>query len=97
MAAYLIVDVCEVTDEAKIEQYRKGVREVIARFGGRYLAAGGDPQAVEGKWTPGSVVIVEFPSREHANRWYNSEDYRELKALRQAAARMNLVLVDGLG
>jgi uncharacterized protein (DUF1330 family) len=31
-----------------------------------------------------------------ANRWYASDEYRELKALRLRTARTNLVLLDGL-
>jgi uncharacterized protein (DUF1330 family) len=41
-------------------------------------------------------VILEFPSMEHAHRWYASEEYREPKAMRLRAGRTNVVLVDGV-
>jgi len=42
------------------------------------------------------VVVIEFPSMEQAKRWYDSEEYREPKAMRIRAGRTNLVFVDGV-
>jgi uncharacterized protein (DUF1330 family) len=42
-------------------------------------------------------VLIEFPSLEHARRWYGSEAYRDLKTLRLAATRGNAVFIDGSG
>lgn len=95
MAAYVIFDRGEVTDPEKMEKYRSQVTAVVERFGGRYLAAGGNAANLEGKWSPRFLVVIEFPSREQASRWHDSEEYRELKALRQAAAKGNMILVDG--
>jgi uncharacterized protein (DUF1330 family) len=33
---------------------------------------------------------------EQARRWYDSEEYREPKAMRLRAGRTNLVMVDGV-
>jgi uncharacterized protein (DUF1330 family) len=33
--------------------------------------------------------MLEFPTMEQARRWYDSEDYRELKQLRLAATVSN--------
>ena len=38
---------------------------------------------------------LEFPSLEQAKRWYNSEEYRDPKALRFKTARSKLILVEG--
>jgi uncharacterized protein (DUF1330 family) len=40
-------------------------------------------------------VVLEFPSLAQARRWYESEEYREPKAIRLAASNANLVFVDG--
>jgi uncharacterized protein (DUF1330 family) len=85
MPAYFFVDVREVKDPAKMEEYRKGVSAVVEQFGGRYLVRGGPFEVVEGEWRPVFPVLVEFPSMEAARRWYDSEDYRELKQLRLTA------------
>lgn len=95
MPAYCFFDVLEVTDAEKLEEYRRGVSPTIERYGGRYLAVGGECVEVEGQWRPTFPVLIEFPSLEDARRWYDSEEYRGLKALRLAATRGNAVFIDG--
>lgn len=95
MAAYFLIDILEVTDAAKMDEYKKGVGAVVEKFGGRYLVAGGQADVVEGTWRPTFPVVIQFPNREQARRWYDSEDYRELKALRLAASKGNAVFLEG--
>jgi uncharacterized protein (DUF1330 family) len=95
MSAYIIADVT-VTDPATMEEYRKLVPATLAPYGGRFIVRGGAHQTVEGDWKPNRLVILEFPTLEQAKRWYDSEQYREPKAMRLRAGRTNLVLVDGV-
>ena len=95
MAAYIIADLT-VTDPATMEEYRKRVAATLTPFGGRFIVRGGPHQTVEGDWKPNRLVILEFPSMEQAKRWYDSEEYREPKAMRLRAGRTNLVMVDGV-
>ncbi|MFN6964536.1 MAG: DUF1330 domain-containing protein [Pyrinomonadaceae bacterium] len=97
MAAYFFFDMLEVTDPAGLEKYREGVLEIVERFGGRYLSVGGRFDVVEGDWSPTFPVLIEFPSQEAARAWYDSEDYRELKALRLSATRGSGVFIEGNG
>ena len=94
MPAYLIVDL-EVTDPAGFEEYRQLVPGTIQKYGGHYLVRGGTVETLEGDWQPKRVVVLEFPSLEQAKRWYNSEDYRDPKALRFKTAKTKLILVEG--
>ena len=95
MAAYVIVDLT-VSDLATMEEYRKRVPATLTPFGGRFIVRGGAHQAVEGHWKPNRLVVLEFPSMEQAKRWYDSEEYREPKAMRLRAGRTNLVMVEGI-
>jgi len=95
MPAYFIVD-NEVTDPAVFEEYRKQVPATVEKYGGRFLVRGGQVQTLEGDWKPKRIVVTEFPSIEQAWRWYDSEEYRELKALRSRSARGSVVLVEGV-
>ena len=65
-------------------------------YGGRFLVSGGQIQTLEGAWKPERIVVTEFPSIEQARRWYDSEEYRALKALRSRSARGSVVLVEGV-
>ncbi len=95
MAAYFIVDL-DIHDTAGIQEYRDRVPSVIQKHGGRYLVRGGAWQSLEGDWKPKRLVILEFPSMEHAKRFYESEEYRELKTVRLSAANTNLIVVEGV-
>ena len=95
MPAYLIVDL-EVTDPAGFEEYRQLVPATVQQYGGRFIVRGGAVEALEGDWQPKRVVITEFPSLEQARRWYNSEAYREPKALRFKTATSKVILVEGV-
>ena len=96
MPAYIIGDVTAVTDPATMDEYRKQVAATLARYGGRFLVRGGAHQTVEGEWKPTRLVVLEFPSMEQARRWYDSEEYREPRAMRLRAGRTNLVMVEGI-
>jgi uncharacterized protein (DUF1330 family) len=95
MPAYVIAEVT-VTDPKTMEEYRKQVPATVARYGGRFLVRGGAHETLEGDWKPNRLVILEFPSMEQARLWYDSEEYREPKALRIKSGRTNLVMVDGV-
>ena len=95
MAAYLITQI-EVTDPETFERYRERVPATIAAHGGKYLVRGGALEVVEGSWPQPRVVVLEFPTMAQAKAWYDSEDYRELKAMRLSASTGNAVFVEGV-
>ena len=95
MAAYVIVDI-EVTDPQAYEEYRRQVSALVAKFGGKYLARGGEMERVEGDWNPTRLVVLEFESMERVKEFYYSEEYEPLKNIRIAATKSNMVLVDGV-
>ena len=51
MVAYVINDM-EVTDPQLLDEYRKLSPATVERYGGRFLARGGQVEALEGTWSP---------------------------------------------
>jgi uncharacterized protein (DUF1330 family) len=96
MPAYCVWDIIEVTDAEKMAEYRRRIGPVVEQYGGRYLTVGGKFDVVEGDWKFVFPVIIEFPSLDQAHRWYDSQDYRELKQMRLAGSRGNAVFIEGL-
>ncbi len=94
MSAYIIADI-EVTDPEGFERYRSQVAPMIDKFGAKYLVRGGDFETREGDWIPNRLVVLEFSSMAAAKEFYDSEEYRPLKAIRLKATNSNLVLVEG--
>ncbi len=95
MSAYFIVNI-EVTDRKGFEEYRRTVPEVLAKYGGEYIARGGEFEVLEGDWNPKRVVLLVFPSMEQARKFYHSEDYRPLLELRKSSTHSEVVLADGV-
>ena len=95
MQAYLIVTLT-VHDEAMFTEYRKQVGDTAKPFGGQFLAAGGKATVLEGQWEHRGTVIVEFPSRESAERWYESTSYQEIVGLRLKSTSGSMVVLDGI-
>lgn len=95
VSAYVIARVW-VKDKDGYEQYRQMVGPTVKQFGGRFLARGGDTEALEGGACPDRVIIVEFPDYESALAWYSSEEYAPAKSQRIKSSEAELILVQGL-
>jgi uncharacterized protein (DUF1330 family) len=95
MSAYIIVDV-EIRDPAKYAEYVEIVPPTIERYGGRFLVRGGRAENLEGDWQPKRVVVLEFESLERAKEWWDSDDYRPARDLRQSASVANMIVVEGV-
>ncbi len=78
------------------KQYQRDVVAVVEAFGGRYHVRGADVTALEGNWDNKRMVVLEFPDRAAALAWYNSEEYRPLKEMRQKAGKATILLAQGL-
>jgi uncharacterized protein (DUF1330 family)/protein-L-isoaspartate O-methyltransferase len=95
MSAYCLFDVRAINDPRKVEEYRSRVGATVAQYGGSYRVLGGSCEVIEGDWRPGFLVLLEFETRAHARRWYDSPEYGALKDLRIAATHSNGLVVEG--
>ena len=95
MPAYVIVET-NVSDQEQYERYRDAAPASIAAHGGRYLVRGGELEVFEGDWNPSRVVVLEFPDLKTAKQWYASEEYGKARKLREGAAKLHMVAVEGL-
>jgi len=94
MKAYLVLDLA-VHDFPAFKIYMERIPAFIARHGGRYIVQGTVPTPIEGDWTPERMVILEFPSRQHATAFLNDPEIQDLFAIRHRTTTSRLVLVDG--
>ena len=95
MSGYLIVEL-EITDTAKFERYRELVPAIIEKYGGRYLVRGGDPETLEGDWSPKRIVVLEFESTQKAKQFLDSEEYGPVKQMRLESANTNMIVAEGV-
>lgn len=94
MAGYFFLDMREISNGPALEEYRSRVRETVDKFDGEYLIVGGKSEVVEGKWEPVFPVLLRFPTLEASRKWYDSEEYKELKELRLGATSGNAVFFE---
>ena len=95
MPAYLIVET-DIHDPEQYELYKAASPGAVAAGGGRFLVRGGELAVLEGDWQPKRLVVLEFESLEAAKRFYESEQYQEAKRLRDGAADLRMVAVEGV-
>lgn len=95
MSGYVLADVTTVNDPALYQRYQALVPPSLQAFNGIYLARGGDVTVLEGSWQPRRLVIVRFESAAQARAWWDSDQYRAARAMRQAATVTNLIVVAG--
>ncbi len=108
MPAYVIARL-DVQDAEWRRDYAQKTRDLIHKHGGRELARFGskmevleprpdtiqadvDPATDPG--TPDAIVILEFPSGDHARNWYHDPAYAPLIVLRQTGSVGDLMLID---
>ena len=94
MSAYVISEVSEI-NPAHIGEYLALARPSVEAFGGRYLTSTTDVSMLEGGNPPARYVIVEFPSKENAGTWYESDEYKLALKHRDKALVRRLMIVDG--
>ncbi len=94
MSAYIIVDIA-IHDPQQYKEYVKLAPGFVEKHQGRYVVRGGEVDVVEGNWHPQRLVVVEFPSTEHAHAFLQDPDYQSVAAMRHAATTSNLIVVEG--
>ncbi len=93
--AYLVGQI-DVSNPTQYAEYAKFTPAIIEKVGGRFLARGGRNITVEGRQAPARVVVLEFPSYDTALEFYNSAEYQKVKKIREGAATVQFVIVEGL-
>lgn len=95
MTAYCLFQNLEITDMEKMHEYATNVEPITNAFGGVYVTKAGEVEVKEGDWAPIYPVIIKFPSLDAARKWYASDEYAPLKALRESAGHFSAVFIEG--
>jgi len=96
--AFVIVERLSTTGPETIqEQYGKVSRDIVARFGGRYLARSQHNILLEGdSGAPCCIAILSFPNVEAAKNWFDSPENQEAAKIRRSGATFRIISVEGL-
>ena len=94
MPVYLIIDIT-IIDQEVYAEYVAQVPAVVEKYGGTYLARGGEVFTLAGGWTPERVVIVEFAAIEQVQEFLASPEYLPLAPLRKQSSSSRSIIVEG--
>lgn len=94
MPAYVIARV-NVTDPEQYAKYKLLTPDAIAASGGKFIVRGGDHEVLEGPADDRRIVVLEFESVDDARAFYDSPGYSHAREVREGAAEMEMVVVEG--
>lgn len=86
---------CHVTDSELYNKYIKLAGPAIEKYGGKFLARGGQQTKLEGESFE-RTVLIEFPSIDAAEEAYHSEEYKEALEFSSKSSVRHVVIVEGL-
>jgi uncharacterized protein (DUF1330 family) len=93
---YYSVAELEVIEQTWISAYVKNVTRLVEQRGGRYLARTSKIEKIEGeRRAPQIFLIIEWPSREAAEAFYECDEYRPYRQDRREGSRGEFLLVAG--
>jgi uncharacterized protein (DUF1330 family) len=92
MSAFVLVEV-SIQDPLVYEEYKKLTPASVQAYGGKFVIRGLPAQVFEGAWNYDRLVVLEFPSKEIALEWYNSEEYQIARKIREKASSANFFIV----
>ena len=95
MKYYAVAEI-DVTDRSWVVEYVQNVTPLVESCGGRYLARTSKIERLEGdRRTPQVFLIIEWPSREAAMAFYESEEYTPYRESRLRGSKNEFLLVAG--
>lgn len=95
MTCYAIGLLRNVEMGPEIRNYLEFIDETLALFGGRFIIHGGKKYMLEGQ-TDDDLIVIEFPSRESAEGWYQSAAYQEIIDYRRKHSEGVVLLIEGV-
>jgi uncharacterized protein (DUF1330 family) len=75
-------------------EYIAAAQPAYQRFGATFVIRGGRHEAVEGQ-ARSRHVVIEFNSYQDALNCYNSAEYQAARAIRQAIADGDVIIIEG--
>ena len=80
MKGYVVCVYKSISNEEKLKEYAVKAKAAVEKYKGKFLIRGGKSINNEGEKSPRTVVI-EFPSYNEANFFYNSKEYQEAHSI----------------
>ena len=95
MKHYAVAEI-NITDPGWIPAYVEHTTRLVEQHGGRYLARTPHLEKIEGdRKLPQIFLIIEWPSKQAAEAFYQSDEYKPHRESRRSGSTGEFVLVAG--
>ena len=94
MKGYVVCVYKNINNEEKLREYAVNARAAVEKYKGKFLIRGGRSTSNEGDKSP-RTVIIEFPSYDAANNFYNSKEYQTAHSILKGFAERQHQTVEG--
>ena len=94
MRGYVVCVYKSIRNEEKLKEYAIKARVAVEKYKGKFLIRGGRSTSNEGDKSPRTVVI-EFPSYNEANNFYNSKEYQDAHSILEGYAERQHQTIEG--
>ena len=78
-----------------IVEYLERIDATLAPYDGHFIVHGGTTEMLEGA-SPGTLIVIEFPDRAHAEEWYRSTAYQAILPLRSENSNSAVFIIEGV-
>ena len=94
MKGYVVCVYKSITNQEKLKEYAVKARVAVEKYKGKFLIRGGKSSSKEGDKSPRTVVI-EFPSYDEANTFYQSEEYQDAHSILKGSVERQFQIIEG--
>ena len=94
MKGYVVCVYKNISNEEKLKEYAVKAKAAVEKYKGKFLIRGGKSINNEGEKSPRTVVI-EFPSYNEANSFYNSKEYQNAHSILKGYAVRQHQTIEG--
>ncbi|MFQ3324765.1 MAG: hypothetical protein ACI90U_002596 [Pseudomonadales bacterium] len=85
-----------ITDRTEYDKYESQFEEIFSKFDGKLLSVDEEPLVIAGEWDATRSVLIEFPSKESAFTWMQSDAYQAISKHRNAGSQLSSIMVKAL-
>ena len=94
MKGYVVCVYKNISNEEKLKEYAVKAKAAVEKYKGKFLIRGGKSINNKGEKSPRTVVI-EFPSYDEANSFYNSKEYQDAHSILKGYALRQHQTIEG--
>ena len=94
MKGYVVCVYKSISNDEKLKEYAIKAKAAVEKYKGKFLIRGGQTKTNEGESSP-RTVIIEFPSYDKANLFYNSKEYQDAHEILKGHAVRHHQTIEG--